>query len=171
MNGLQPKLHVVLRIAAGIAVVCWLGAVALCNVESALGWHDCSENSHADASSNQNENPAQREGLSHSADSDGDAHHSLDPGGHSEGSNHHDGGEGFCCSTLKAIVQTSNSAVLSIPTLHAVAFLCAVVEAHDLALLTPETASGRHGKCCERVFKPEVCPSSANRSHAPPAFV
>jgi hypothetical protein len=158
-----------LRVAAGVAVVCWLGSLALCNIERALGWDDCSPDEHAEGATHQAVVAHNHPGESHDPDDVGNANHSHDADGHS--GHHHDGEDSSCCSTLKGVVQTAQPIVISKPAVQPLTFLCVLPEARDLSLLAPETAPGRQTKSREWVFTPEVCTGSANRSHAPPVFI
>ena len=177
MTHRQPKLPLALRIIAAGCVVLWLAGVSACSLESLLccDSHANEAVAHADQGRSQDAEPADGEAHhAHGADvhsQDAEAHHSLDAEAHSHGSHKHDGKEGSCCSTLKAIVHTAKPIVLTKPALPSVAFLCVLLEARIAARNAPGKASERPPPSGEWVLTPEVCIGPANRAHAPPVFI
>lgn len=175
MTRCQAKPSLALRIVAASCAVLWLAGVMACNLEALLGCdsHGDGADAHNHGAHSHDAAAADTEGHD---DHDADAHHSdaaerphaPDAEGHSHDSQKHDGKEGSCCSTLKAVVETAKSIVAPKQILQAIALLCVLFEHRNFTLDTPDTASARPPPSREWVFTPEVCTGPANRSHAPP---
>ena len=178
MTHCQPKLPLALRIVAVGCAVLWLAGVTACSLEAFFG---C--DSHGDGAAAHNhgghspdmaaaDTEAHRvpDADAHHSD-DAETHHAPDAEGHSHDSHKHDGKEGSCCSTLKAVVQTAKSIVVPKQVLQPLALLCVLLEGRIFALDTPDTVCARPPPRGEWVCTPEVCTGSANRSHAPPLFI
>ena len=178
MTHRQPKLPLALRIVAAGCVVLWLAGVSACNLEALFccDSHGHGAVAHADNGHSHDAEAAEAEAHhAHDANAhhshEAEAHHSHDAEGHPHGSHKHDGKEGSCCTTLKAVVQTAKPIVITKPALQPVPLLCVLLEARIAALNAPEKASDRPPASSDRVFTPEVCTGPANRSHAPPVFI
>ena len=76
--------------------------------------------------------------------------------------------EGSCCSSLKAVVQTSTSAVYGKPALLPVPFLYVPIETHAASLALLQSPPNQRAISCDRVLVPEVCLGPAFQSNAPP---
>ena len=99
-----------------------------------------------------------------------DANHSHDAGGPAHDSHKHDGQEGSCCSTLKAVVQTAKPVVFSKPAFPPIPFLSVLWETRVTPLSLLENAPNRRTKPRDWIFTPGVCLGPAHRSLAPPPF-
>ena len=162
------KLPLTSRIIAAGCIAVWMAGVSACDLQ---GMFCCkSPGSEARAGMGQ--------GHSHDAEHavadtngahDTAAHHSGEADSHS-----HDspvpGRDGSCCSSLKAVAQTSTSVALGKPALQPISFLCAPVEMRAAEFALVEGPPDRHSIGCARVMSPEVCLGPAFQSNAPPAF-
>ena len=101
---------------------------------------------------------------------DADAHHSTEADSRSHDSPDPGSQEVACCTSLKAVAQTSTSVALSKPALQPISFLCVPIEVHAIKLALVEGPQDRHSIECARVMSPEVCLGPAFQSNAPPAF-
>ena len=162
-----PKLPLASRIIAAGCIAIWVAGVSACDLE-ALFCCD-SHGSEAGALADQ-EHSHDTKDTGTNDPHDADAHHSRDADGHSHDSPEHGGKEGSCCSTLKAVAQTSTSVVFSKPPFQPISFLCVPVETHATSLALLKCPPNRHAISCDRVFTPEVCLGSAFHSNAPPVF-
>jgi hypothetical protein len=169
MTHRPPKLPLASRIIAAACVVIWMAGVSVCDLESLF----CCESQggetaeHADQQhSHDTEHAVADTNEPHNA---GD-HHSGETEGHSHDSPVPDGKEGSCCSTLKAVAQTSTSAVFSKPAPLPISFLYVPVETHSAALALLQSPPNRCVKNCDRILTPEVCLGPAFQSNAPPAL-
>ncbi len=169
MTHRRPQLPLTRRIIAAGCAVIWLTGVSACNLEALCCCDSQGSETEAcaDMEHSRDTNDADA-GTNHPHDAD--APHSHDTDGHSKDSHKHGTKEGSCCSTLKAVVPTSNPVVFSKSAFQAILFHCVPLEAHAAMLALPESPSNSHAKCWDRVLAPEVYLGPAHRSLAPPAF-
>lgn len=148
----QPKLKTSLRLWALLWLVVWISASGFCSVEGLFGHtHDSASRRHAEA----------RDHDHAAVPADGAPGHSHD--------SKNDGDEGdSCCSTLKAVPQTSDSLCIQKPDFAKLAPSHFVLLAHALTFVEPESRFLRQANYREWVFTPEVCLGAAARAHAPP---
>ena len=188
MTHRQPKLPLALRIIAAGCVVLWLAGVSACSLEALFCCesHGDEAGTHADHQHTHDAELADARGH-HEHDAEGhdsrdaETHHSHDAESRhahdtethqgSNGSHKHDGKDGSCCTTLKAIAQTAKPIVITKPNLQPVAFLCVLLQARITALNAPDNFSDRPPHRREWVSTPEVCTGPANRAHAPPTSI
>jgi len=167
MTHRQAKLPLARRIIAVGCIAIWVAGVSACDFEALF----CCDSHGREAGTF-----AVREHSHDTKDActddphDADAHHACEADGHSHDSPAHDGKERQCCSTLKAVAQTSTAVVFSKPTFQPVSFLFVPIEAHATSLALLEGPPNRYAISCDRVFMPEVCLGSAFHSNAPPVF-
>lgn len=155
----------------------WLAGVSVCSLEALLG---CDSHQHTSAEHSDHEHtqavPAVGSETQHDHDADthqpDDAEHhpTTESKGGLHGSHKHDGKEGSCCLTLKAVVQSAKSITVPKQILQPLALLCVLLDGRSFALDTRDTTSDRPLWRGEWVFTPEVCTGPANRSHAPPSL-
>jgi hypothetical protein len=176
MTHRQPKLPLALRIIAAGCIVLWLAGVSACSLEALVGCesHQHASAAHSDHADSHDVAAADSEGhhehdRAHHSD-DAEHHRAADGEGDSHGSHKHDGKEGSCCSTLKAVVQSAKSITIPKQILQPLALLCVLIDARTFVLDARDTASDRPPWRGEWVFTPEVCTGPANRSHAPPSL-
>jgi len=161
------KLPLISRIIAAGCIAIWVASVSACDLEALFccDSHGREADAHADL-----ERLHDTEHAGTNDPHDADAHHSGEADGHSHDSPVPGGKGGSCCSSLKAVAQTSTSVALGKPALQPISFLCEPIELHALSLTLLEGPQNRHALSCDRVFTPEVCLGSAFHSSAPPVF-
>ena len=178
MTRREPKRPLALRIVAAGCALLWLAGVTACNLEALLGCdsHGDGATAHKHGEHSNEMAAADTEGR-HAPDADAphsddtEARHAPNSESHSHCSHKHDGKEGSCCSTLKAVVQSAKSITIPKQILQPLSLLCVLLDGRLFALDTRDTASDRPPWRGEWVFTPEVCTGPANRSHAPPFFL
>ncbi len=169
MRHRQAKLPLASPIFAAGCIVVWMAGISACDLEALF----CCESQGSEMVV-----PAD---LQHSHDMpqavagtngphDADTHHCGETDGHPHHAPMPGSKEGSCCSTLKAVAQTSTSAVCGRPAPRAVAVLCVVPVTPDRFLAILKGPLDRHAKSCARILTPEVCLGPAHRSLAPPAL-
>lgn len=170
MTHRQPKLSLASRIMAAGCIVIWAAGVSACNVEVLF----C-----CDAHGSETVAHADREHLHDTKDAgagtndphDVAAHHSREADGHSHDSPMPGSREGSCCcSTLKAVILTSNPVVFSQPASQTTPLFLVLAETHSATAALSRNPSNSHAKCWDWIFTPEVCLGPAHRSLAPPVF-
>ena len=169
MTHRQATLPLALRILAAGCVVLWLAGVSACSLEPLF----CRESQGDEAVAHTDGGHPHREHVAAAPHShDAEAHHSNTAEGRvSHGSHKHKSKEESCCSTLKAVVQTAESVVLSTPACHTISFLSVLLETHAASFPLLENPADCQTKDSDRVFTPEVCLGPAHRGLAPPSLV
>ncbi len=163
----QAKLPVSRRILAVGCIAIWVAGVSACDLEALFccDSHGSEAVAHADQ-----EHSHDTEHAGTNDPHDAVAHHSDDADGHSHDSPMPDSKEGSCCSSLRAVAQTSASVAFGKPALQAISFLCVPIEVHTISLALLEGHPNRHAISCDQVIMPEVCLGPAFQSNAPPAL-
>ena len=169
MTHRQRKLPLISRLIAAGCIVIWVAGVSACDLEALL----CCESSGSETVVHTDQEPAhdtRHAGADTNDPHDADAHHSSEADGHSHDSSPAGSNEGSCCSTLKAVAQTSTSVVFGKPAFLAIALLCGPLETQAPALALLPSPSNRPVTHCDRILTPEVCLGPAFQSNAPPAL-
>ena len=162
------KLPLASRIIAAGCIAIWMAGVSACDLQSLF----CCESQGSEAiacAGQEHSHDAEHAVADTDAPHDAGVHHSGEADRHS-----HDSPmpsrDGSCCSSLKAVAQTSTSVALVKPALQPIPFLCAPIEVRAVELALVEGPPDRHSIGCARVMSPEVCLGPAFQSNAPPAF-
>lgn len=166
----QAKLPLISQIIAAGCIVVWVASVSACDLEALFCCDSHGSEAVAVAHADQ-EHSHDTEHAGTNDPHDADAHHSDETDGHSHDSPVPGSKEGPCCSSLKAVAQTTKPVVWGkaaifdyIPSFGVPLETHAVSPAHWM------NPSNLPAACWDRVISPEVCLGPAFRSNAPPAF-
>jgi hypothetical protein len=167
MTHRQAKLPLVTRIIAAGCIAIWVAGVSACDLEALF----CCESQAGELGAHADQGHDTEQAVVDSNDPhNADAHHSDETDGHTHNAPTPDSKEGSCCSALKAVAQTSASAILGKPVLLSVAFLCVPLVTQSAAQTLVESGLNRPDDNCDRILTPEVCLGPAFQGNAPPAL-
>lgn len=167
MTSRSLKLPLPSRIIATGCIAIWAAGVSACDLEALFC---CDSHGSETVALAAQEHSHDTKDTGTNDPHDADAHHSSETDDHSHDSPMPGSREGSCCSSLKAVAQTSTSVDFSKPAFQPISFFGVSMKAYVISPALLVGPPNRHAKSGDRVFTPEVCLGSAFHSNAPPVL-